>query len=253
MSDVAEEFAGGLLHRAQRMQLAMADVIAQKQQQHGAENADNALRRTLAASTALRSLDAVETEARAAGLEPDELRRRDRDAASRARTALRTTATKLRDPNNDVGGLVTTRTLVEAIEAAESIVSRRSAALESAFVAYVRDHRPSGLSDVVTDGLEPFSLAAKVARLQHALSIDGGVQVQNVVEKFKEFGALLAEWENLQPELVEAQKRMAPGLRDFLREARAGVPWHLITPEIRSWLDEEGNADAFLVVRRGAF
>jgi len=242
-----------LSHRAQRMQLAMADLVAREQEQHGAESAANALRRTVAASIRLREVAKVEAQARETGLEPDGMRPRDRTAGSQARTALRTAATKLRDPHNDVGGLVTTRSLVEAIESAEAIASRRSTAIEDAFVSYVRDHQPSGLTDVVTDGLEPVSLAVRFMRLRNALSIDSGVHMQDVIDKMRDFNAALSEWDELQPELAEAQRRMEPAIKEFLRAVRTGVSWSFITPEIRAWLDQEGNGALFKVVRREEF
>jgi len=74
--------------------------------------------------------------------------------------------------------------------------------------------------------------------------------MQDVIDKLRDFNAALSEWDELQPELAEAQKRMEPAIKEFLRAVRTGVSWSLITPEIRAWLDQEGNGALFKVVRR---
>jgi chromosome segregation ATPase len=233
------------------MRLVMADLVERDRAQHGAEEAARVLRRSQVAVSELEAISAAEAALTARAIGVDSLSRADRDRATKARTALRTAATRLRDADKEVLAVVTTQGLVEAIESSEHLVGRRESAISSAFATFRASKRPPGIEDVISDGLRPYSLAIKVDRLKKAFLSEAPVRHAGVIEAYEALTGALAEWEDLQPDLEKAREEISPALESFLRRAREGVPWGELTPEVRSWLDREGESLGFVVVRRG--
>jgi hypothetical protein len=250
MSEQPQQRVGSLGSRAARMQYALADLVERTKAQHGAERAEQTLSRARRAVDELTSLSSIIEDLRGFGIQTEPLGRSDAKSAGSGRTALRTASTKLRDAENDAVSVVTTRSVVEAIESAEQIVVRRSNAISRAFSAYRDRERPPGLSEVITDGIRSGTLAAKVERTRNSLLSDRAVQADEVLAECQRFESARRTWEELQPELEAARGEVSPGLQRFLSQARTGVRWQHLTPEVRAWLDEQGNGDGFVVMRR---
>jgi hypothetical protein len=238
-----------LTARAARTRLLVAEFVQQEDTNQAAERAEQVLRRVGNATTAVNGQREFLRRLAEAGVVPPPMPAKFVQSARKARTAFRTTATKLKDPSNDLRDLLGTKSINEAVANTEGIIERRNRAIESAFTDFRDRCRPEDIDEVQADGLEPLSLATKVRRLQAVLGSRALVPVGQVIVETEKFRKALREWEDARPEIEAARKRVPAALEAFFRQAQNGVVWGRLNNEVREWLDTGSNGDDYVVIR----
>lgn len=239
-----------LTARAARTRLLVAESVQQKSSRQAAERAEQALRRIENATTAISDQRELVRQLAEFEVAPKPMPIKLVQSAHKARTALRTTATKLKDPNNDLGDLLGTKSINDAIVNAEAIVERGKRSVEAAFIEFRDRCRPHDLHEVQAEGLEPLSLSTKVRRIQNVLGSSAPVPVDDVIVEVEKLRNALREWEDARPEIEAASKRVAPALDAFFRQVPNGVAWRQLNNEVRDWLDTGSNGNDYVVIRR---
>jgi hypothetical protein len=236
--------------RSARARLLVADFVQRNEGIQIAENADLILRRVGRTVTALADQNELLFRLEAEQIVPKQTAPKAIETARKGRRALLAAANKLKDPNNDVGDVVKTKSIDDALFAAENIIKFRNQAIENAFITFRNQHRPGDLNEVQAEGIEPLTLSVKVRRLQNVLASQTQVSSSAVLTELDKFRDALRDWEELRPQIEAAQNRISPALADFFRQIPQGVAWQGLNDEVREWLDSGSNGDDYILVRR---
>lgn len=236
--------------RSARARLLVADFVQRNEGIQIAENADLILRRVGRTVTALADQNELLFRLEAEEIVPKQTAQKAVETARKGRRALQAAANKLKDPNYDVGDVVKTKSIDDALFAAENIIKLRNQAIENAFITFRNQLRPNDLNEVQAEGIEPLTLSVKVRRLQNVIASQTQVLSSAVLTEVDKFRDALRDWEELRPQIEAAQKRISPALVDFFRQIPQGVAWQGLNEEVREWLDSGSNGDDYILVRR---
>lgn len=173
----------------------------------------------------------------------------------KAKAALRSTATAIVGaPVSDVASRTRSPSVNSALETAEKLAKSLLADLNRSVDRMRQKILPEGIEQaiVVYPGASD-ALAVKLRRIQSRLQLKvDGLSASLLEQRFREMIADAASWAADRPRLDSSLEGQHPEVREFLRQAvtEKGAPWHLITPEVRTWLSDSENTVNLSVVLR---
>lgn len=174
---------------------------------------------------------------------------------AKARTALRTTATAIVGaPVGDVASRTRSPSVNSALETSEKLAKSLLADLNRSVDRMRQQILPEGIEqDIVIYPGSSDALAVKLRRIQSRLlqKVDG-LSASLLEQRFREMIADATTWAADRPRLDSSLEGQPPEVREFLRQAATeeGAPWHLITPNVQTWLSDAENTVNLSVVLR---
>lgn len=173
-----------------------------------------------------------------------------RKEAGDGRTGLRRAATQLTDPDRQLTGLLNGQSVQSALKQAEDLAKALTSSAQAAVEERRKALRPDGLDSPVPDipghASIVFKLRTAKARLEEAVI---AVALSALPERLRRLEEAADTWRALRPILDAHIAALPPAIQRFFQAAatEAGAPWSLVTPEVRSWLDEPDRRDQYRV------
>jgi hypothetical protein len=200
---------------------------------------------------------------RKAGVPLRSVDKRSIDLAKKARTRLRSTATRLEAPELDEPAIIQTLdgpTFQEALRDADGMVERLAALVAKALETERSRVLPKTLDETLPDVPGKVAMVAQLSIKRERMRVPVSVTAEALTSERAavllaeqaDYQAAAAYWEETYPILREALERERPEVRAFLRAAATaeGAKLSLLTAEVWRRLEEDGNLDEFRIHHR---
>jgi hypothetical protein len=183
--------------------------------------------------------------------------------ATDCRTTLRRTATAVANPDRSLTSLLNGPSTQKALKQGEDIARSFATTLVASVERYRATLRPSDLDRPVPNLQDHMStvLALRGVKLQLEASTPtiGGMpmadmpsQLRSLPESCRLLRAAADTWLELRPSVDSRVAALPRPVQRFLEAAarEGGAEWSLITPEVRTWLDESDHGNPYKVCLR---
>jgi hypothetical protein len=249
-----------LVERAQDVRVRLVDRDRKKAGQQLAQRLTTTIKRSTTTAQRLDNALSLARTLRAENVGVPSIDRRTTEPAKKARTSLRSTATKLEPSDLEdehVLRILDSPAFQDALKASDEIVDRLAGSLAKALEAERTALLPEGVDEPLTEVPGAASILFKLKNSQlklttatsltaESLSSDG---LQLILQGRTKRADAAREWPALYATLTKQIERQHPEVQAFLRAVAGpdGAGLELLTEEVQSHLEESGTLENYRI------
>ncbi len=167
-----------------------------------------------------------------------------------ARATLKRAIPAFSDPDVTLSNRLNGKAVQGGFSDVEAIAKAMEKLLNEAVNAYRLERLPNDLGQPIPDLPNKDLVAVKLRGIQLRLGSEvAGRPVGELASRVDQVDADVLAWSELRPALGAAFAQLPRAIQEFMSAAISehGAPWELVTHEVRTWLDQDGNADSCIV------